>query len=370
DKGKNIQDAHEAIRPTKITRTPESVKKYLSLEEFKIYSLIYNRALASLMSDAVLEDTKIDIDNNGYIFNLNGEIVTYDGFLKVYEEMNIEVSEDEENVTLPNIVEGEKLLKEEIIQDQKFTQPPYRYSEARLIKKMEELGIGRPSTYALTMETLRARTYVNIEKKSLVPTSQGVLTSEQLELFFNSIINVEYTADMETTLDKIAEGEAVWYKELGKFYNEFAPLIEIARDNMVKIYPKMTDEFCPVCGCPLVIRRGPFGEFTACSDYPQCKFIKKAPKKEVVHTNVVCPVCKQGEIVERVSARGRSKGATFYACDCYPKCKTTFSGIPNGEICEVCGGPMINLSDGSTRCGNEKCKTVIALKKALLPNEQ
>ena len=170
-------------------------------------------------------------------------------------------------------------------------------------------------------------------------------------------------------LDDIAVGKLVWYEEIRSFYEMFAPLIEIARDNMVKIYPKMTDEFCPDCGCPLVIRRGPFGEFTACSDYPHCKYIKKAPKKEVVKTGVKCPVCGEGEIVERTSGRGRSKGALFYACDRYPKCRTTYSGIPNGEKCETCGGPMINIENG-TRCGNEKCKTVVALKKALLAKEK
>ena len=369
NKSKNVQDAHEAIRPTSIKRTPESVKKYLSLEEYKIYSLIYNRALASLMSDAVLEDTKVDVVNNDYLFNLTGEITTYDGFLKVYEEMSIEANSPEDVETLPDMEIGDVLGLEKIDKEQKFTLPPYRYSEARLIRKMEELGIGRPSTYALTMETLRARAYVTMEKKAFVPTSQGVLTSDQLELFFSSIINVKYTAKMESALDEIAEGKLVWYNEVRDFYEMFAPLIEIARDNMVKIYPKKTDEFCPECECPLVIRRGPFGEFTACSDYPHCRYIKKTPKPEPVKTGVICPVCGEGEIVERTSGRGRSKGATFYACDRYPKCKTTYSGIPNGEKCEVCNGPMITVGE-MIRCGNEKCKTVIALKKALLEKKE
>ena len=362
-KTKNVQDAHEAIRPTDIRRTPESIKKYLSLEDYKIYSLIYNRALSSLMADAVVEDTKIDINNNGYIFNVNGEITIYDGFLKVYEETSIEASPEEELNILPEMNIGETLIKEDIKMEQKFTLPPYRYTEARLIKKMEELGIGRPSTYALTMETLRLRAYAVMDHRAFVPTEQGILTSEQLDLFFSSIINVEYTAKMENTLDLIAEGKAVWYEEIRKFYDRFVPLIENARDNMVKIYPKKTDEFCPECGCPLVIRRGPFGEFTACSDYPHCKFIKKKPKVEPVRTGVKCPICGEGELVERINVRGRTKGSIFYACDRYPKCKTTFSGIPNGEKCEVCGGFMITMKDGTTRCGNEKCKTVIALKK-------
>ena len=365
-KTKNVQDAHEAIRPTDISRTPESIKEYLSTEDYKIYSLIYNRALASLMADAVVEDTKVEINNNGYIFNVNGEITVYDGFLKVYEETSIDDSTEDDFNLLPDLQIGEELKLDHLDHEQKFTLPPYRYTEARLIRKMEELGIGRPSTYALTMETLRLRAYATMDHKAFVPTSQGTLTSEQLDLFFSDIINVEYTAKMETTLDLIAENKAVWYVEIGKFYDKFAPLVENARDNMVKIYPKMTDEFCPECGCPLVIRRGPYGEFTACSDYPQCKYIKKTPKKEPVSTGVKCPVCGEGELVQRENVKGRTKGAIFYACNRYPKCKTTFSGIPNGEKCDVCGGYMITMSDGSTRCGNEKCKTVVALKKALL----
>lgn len=359
-KGKNVQDAHEAIRPTNLERTPESIKRYLAADEYKLYSLIYNRALASLMADASIENTTIDINNNGYIFNLNGEKTIFDGFLTIYEESNLD---NEEKIDkLPEFNLDEELNCTGVQKEQKFTTPPYRYTEARLIRKMEELGIGRPSTYALTMETLRARGYVTMDKRTFVPTAQGRLTIEQLELFFSDIINVKYTADMENTLDKIAEGQAVWYEELRKFYNVFAPMIENARDNMVKIYPKKTDEFCPVCGLPLIIRRGPFGEFTACSGYPHCKFIKKKEKKEVVSTGVVCPVCGEGEIVERVSARGRSKGQKFYACSRFPQCKTTYSGIPLAEKCEVCGSPMIN-DNGTIRCGNEHCKTNEALHK-------
>lgn len=359
-KGKNVQDAHEAIRPTNIARTPESIKRYLTADEYKLYSLIYNRAIASLMSDANIENTIIDVTNNGYIFNLTGEKVLFDGFLAIYEESNLDNEEKIEK--LPELEINEELKFISLDTEQKFTAPPYRYTEARLIRKMEELGIGRPSTYALIMETLRARGYVSMDKRTFVPTEQGRLTSEQLDLFFKDIINVKYTADMETTLDKIAEGKAVWYEELKTFYDMFAPLIENARDNMVKVYPKILDELCPVCGLPLLIRRGPFGEFTACSGYPHCKYIKKKEPKVVVSTNVVCPVCGLGEIVERVSARGRSKGTKFYACSRYPECKATYSGIPLPEKCEVCGSPMIN-DNGTIRCGNEHCKTNESLNK-------
>lgn len=360
-KGKNVQDAHEAIRPTDITRTPESIKKSLNLEEYKIYSLIYNRALASLMSDQIVEDTKVDIDNQGYLFNLSGVTTIFDGYNTIYEETSI-VDEDEDVDKLPELNVGEKLDFEDIIKEQKFTSPPHRYTEARLIKKMEELGIGRPSTYALTMETLKARAYVSLEKKNFIPTAQGRLTTEQLELFFSSIINIKYTAEMETTLDQIAEGKAIWYEELKKFYDIFAPLIENARDNMVKLYPKLTDEFCPDCGLPLLIRRGPFGEFTACSGYPRCKYIKKTPKKEPVKLGIPCPICEEGEVVERISNRGRSKGTLFYACSLFPTCKATFSGIPTGEKCEICKSPMIKVGE-LIRCNNERCKSNEGLQK-------
>jgi len=354
NKGINVQDAHEAIRPTSIFNTPESLKKYLTSDEFKLYSLIYNRAVASLMSDAIVEDTKIEIEANNYRFQLDGQQIIYDGFLRIYEEASLEDSD--EAIILPEFKEGEILDFQDINSEQKFTNPPHRYTEARLIRKMEELGIGRPSTYAIIMDTLRIRGYVTMDKRTFVPTSQGRLTTEQLELFFSDIINVQYTAKMEEILDEISDGKRVWYEELRKFYDQFVPLIENARDNMVKIYPKQTDEFCPVCGGKLLIRRGPYGEFTACSGYPYCKYIKKAPKKEVVSTGFECLVCHEGEIVERTATRGRSKGKTFYACNRYPKCKTTYSGLPTGEVCPECGQWMISVEEG-VRCGNERCPT-------------
>jgi DNA topoisomerase-1 len=359
-KSLNIQDAHEGIRPTDVTRTPDSIKKYLTVDEYKIYSLIYRRALASLMSDAIIEDTKVDIVNGDYVFSLTGQRTIYDGFLSIYQESSIDA--EEEVKSLPDLQENEEMNLVELLKEQKYTLPPARFTEARLIHKMEELGIGRPSTYAIMMETLKIRSYVTLEKRALTPTEQGILTSDQLQQFFSSIINVQYTAQMETTLDKIAVGEAIWYDELQKFYDAFVPLLENARDNMVKIYPKKTDEFCPVCGLPLFVRRGPFGEFTACSGYPHCKFIKKTPKPAPVSTGVTCPVCKEGEIVERTSNRGRSKGSLFYACSRFPKCRATFSGIPTGEYCEVCKSPMINVN-GEVRCNNLHCKTNAELLK-------
>jgi DNA topoisomerase-1 len=353
-KSKNSQDAHEAIRPTNLEYTPEKVKKYLTTDEYKIYSLIYNRALASLMSDAIIEDTKVNIMANDYLFNLNGEKIIFDGYLAIYEETNIDQEQELEKIPELNI--GDALALEELQTEQKFTNPPMRYTEARLIRKMEELGIGRPSTYAITMETLRLRSYVTMDKRTFIPTEHGILTSDQLQLYFSSIINVEYTAKMEKILDEISVGNLVWYEELRRFYDQFEPLVEHARDNMVKLYPKPTDEICPECGRELVIRRGPFGEFTACSGYPHCKYIKKEPKKEPVSTGVTCPVCGEGEIVERIANRGRNKGKKFYACSRYPKCKTAYSGIPTTQKCPQCDNIMVTLDDGTTICSNPKCK--------------
>ena len=352
-KGQKIQDAHEAIRPTSLERTPEKMKKYLSSDELKIYTIIYQRALSSVMTDAIVEDTLVTASSNNYQFELSGEKVLFDGFQRVYKEM---LEEEVELTGLPEFIIGEKLNVIDVVSEQKFTNPPYRYTEVRLIKKMEDLGIGRPSTYALTMETLRVRSYVTMDKRTFVPSEQGRLTSDQLDIFFKDIINVKYTAEMENTLDSISEGNAVWHEEIRKFYDTFMPLVENARDNMIKIYPKPTDEFCPECGLPLFIRRGPFGEFTACSGYPHCKYIKKKPKPEPVHTGVACPLCQEGELVERINVRGRTKGSLFYACSRFPDCRATYSGLPNGEICPVCNGPMITVNN-EVVCGNEKCKT-------------
>lgn len=324
-KAKNVQDAHEAIRPTTLKYTPEKVKEHLTNDEFKLYSLIYYRALASLMSSAIVEDLKIKIENNGYIFETEGEKIIFDGYLKVYGKYET----DTEKI-LPEFAEGEIIKNPEITPEQKFTSPPQRYTEAKLIRKMEELGIGRPSTYAITMETLKQRYYVKVERKSFVPTEQGILTSEKLDEFFSSVINVKYTAEMEEVLDAISEGEKVWYEELRTFYNNFMPLVEYANEHMEKIYPVYLDEDCPVCGNKLVIRNGRFGRFVACSGFPKCNYIKKEEKEEVV-TDVVCPKCGEGYLVERVASRGRSRGKKFFACNRYPDCKTTFSELPQPQ---------------------------------------
>lgn len=330
-KGKNVQDAHEAIRPSKLSYSPDSIKQYLSTDEYKLYSMIYDRSISSLMSKAKVLDEKVIIDNNNYKFELNGEKILFDGYLKVFNKY-----ESEDTKALPEFIIGEEIKTPTLEKEQKFTNPPLRYSEARLIKKMEELGIGRPSTYAVTMDTLKQRGYVRVEKKTFIPTDQGILTSDKLEEYFNKIINIKYTADMEEALDKISEGEIVWYEELEKFYNDFKPLLDYASENMVRMYPIMTDEICPECGNQLLIRNGRFGEFIACSNFPKCHYTaKKEIPEPPVYTGVKCPNCENGMIVERISKRGRSKGQKFFACDQYPNCKSTYTSldeIPKKEL--------------------------------------
>lgn len=325
-KEKNIQDAHEAIRPSSLKYAPDEIKQYLTTDELKLYSLIYNRTLAALMANAIIEDQKIKINNNNYIFEITGNKIIFDGFLKVYA-----VDDEENGKSLPDFKEGELIKNPSVSSEQKFTSPPQRYTEAKLIKKMEELGIGRPSTYAITMDTLKQRYYVSMDKKTFVPTEQGMLTSEKLDQYFSAVINVKYTASMEQVLDEIATGERVSYEELDRFYKQFMPLVENADQKMEKTYPIYVDEECPLCGKRLVYRNGRYGRFLACSGFPSCRYIKKEEKEETQSTGIKCPNCEKGMIVERISKRGRSKGKKFYACDQYPKCKTTFSELPIDE---------------------------------------
>ena len=341
-KNDNVQDAHEAIRPTSINRTPESVKPYLSNDEFKIYRLIYYRALASLMKEAKVLATTVVLDNNNYQFKATGQVITFDGYLKVYADY-----EESEDKILPSF-EGNKsniVVATDITKEQHFTKPPARYTEAKLIKEMEELGIGRPSTYATIMETLRTRGYTQIEDKKFVPTEIGFEITDKLQEYFSHIINVEYTAKMEENLDEIAEGKIDYKKTLKEFYQDFEPAVEKAFSNMEKKAPEQTGEDCPECGSPLVIRKGKYGEFTACSNYPTCKYIKQEERKIVEICK--CPTC-DGMIVEKKSHRGK----IFYGCNNYPKCKTAYWDKPTGDTCE-CGG-MILEKKGKKYCND--CK--------------
>ncbi len=340
----NVQDAHEAIRPTSIFRTPEKMKEYLSKDEYKLYELIYKRALASIMADAKVNATTVVLRNNDYDFKATGQVLIYDGYLKVYKEF--ESSEDKE---LPLLKENEVLNCEELKKEQHFTQPPARYTEAKLIHEMEELGIGRPSTYATVIDTIKERKYVDLEDKKFIPTEIGIETTDKLQEFFSGIINVEYTANMETDLDKIAENKEDNIKVLQDFYDSFEPLVKKAFGEMEKKKAEETGESCPNCGSPLVIRKGKFGEFTACSNYPTCKYIKKEQKeiKEITK----CPKCG-GTIVEKTSKRGK----IFYGCNNYPTCKVATWDIPTGETCPNCNELLVykNNKVVCSSCNYEK----------------
>ena len=344
-KTENVQDAHEAIRPTSIKRTPESVKEYLTKDEYKVYSIIYARALASLMSDAKTLATTAILDNNGYEFKVTGSILTFDGYLKVYKDFS-----KTDDVILPDFDKFNGVVSTKDIEtEQKFTKPVSRYTEATLIQEMEELGIGRPSTYAKTMETLKMRDYVKIEDKKFVPTEIGIETTDKLQEYFSNIINVEYTANMETDLDLIAEENKDNIKILKDFYNEFEPLVESAFTKMEKASPKETGETCPNCGSALVVRKGKFGEFVACSNYPECKYIKKEEKVKTVICK--CPKC-DGDIVEKKTRRGK----IFYGCDKYPKCDVALWDKPTGDTCPECGSLLVEKKDEikCSSCNYEK----------------
>ena len=337
----NVQDAHEAIRPTSINRTPESVKPFLTNDEYKLYRMIYYRALASLMKNAKTENTTVIFDNNNYQFKTTGQIIVFDGYLKVYKDY-----EEIKDTELPpfDTYQSNIVVAESIEKEQHFTNPPARYTEAKLIKEMEELGIGRPSTYATTVDILKKREYVNLVEKKFVPTETGFEITDKLQQCFSHLINVKYTANMESDLDKIAEGNVNWVETLRNFYNEFEPAVKNAFTEMPKKEAEKTGEDCPECGSPLVIRKGKYGEFTACSNYPTCKFIKSEPREVLEICD--CPNCGS-KIVEKKSKRGK----VFYGCSNYPKCKTAYWDKPIGEKCPECG-EMLTDKKGTTKCSS------------------
>ncbi|MDX9692102.1 MAG: type I DNA topoisomerase [Acholeplasmataceae bacterium] len=265
----NAQDAHEAIRPTSLARTPESMESYLSKDEFKLYKRIYQRAVASLMAPAIYDITKVTLVANSHAYEVSGSIERFAGHQKMFSETK------NKDKILPHLEMNQQLNAKDVISIEKVTTPKTRYSEATLIKEMESLGIGRPSTYAQIIQTLKQRDYVDLTDKRFIPTKQGRLTAEQLDLFFSKIIDVEYTSKMEHVLDEIADGKQQGLHLVSKFYNSFVPLVEIAQKEMKKIAPTETGEICPNCGKPLVLRTSKYGEFTACSGFPSCKYVKK-----------------------------------------------------------------------------------------------
>ncbi len=341
-RSENVQDAHEGIRPTSINRTPESVKPYLSSDEYKLYRLIYIRALASLMKDAKTLATTVILENNGYTFKATGSVLVFDGYLKVYHEY-----EDSEDVILPDFknYKSDVIVADKIDKIQHFTKPAPRYTESSLIKEMESLGIGRPSTYATIIATIKDRGYVILKDKKFEPTEIGEETTDKLQEFFSDIVNVKYTAEMEHDLDEIAEDKMDNIKLLHEFYDKFEPLVEKAFKEMEKKAPEATGEICPECGGNLVIRKGKYGEFVACNNYPTCKYIKKEQKE--VKEICKCPKCDKGMIVERIT----KKGKIFYGCNNYPKCNYALWYKPTGDICPKCGELIVD-KNGNKICLN------------------
>lgn len=340
-KQETAQDAHEAIRVSNILRTPTSIKPYLTSDEFKLYELIYIRTLSSLMSSSQFNATSVVIENNGVEFSATGQSLVFDGYLKIYQKY--EKNSDE---MLPHLEENEKLDSVEIVKSQHFTEPPLRYSEARLIKELEEKGIGRPSTYAFIVDTLQARDYVELKKSSdnsktkvFFPSEKGLLTNQKLQEFFSSIINVEYTANLENQLDEIANGEVDYVDELKKFYNDFIPLVDKAYENMEKKELELVGEKCPKCENELVYREGKFGKFISCSTYPNCDYTRNEQEEEEI--GEPCPECG-GKLLNKKGRYGN-----FVGCSNYPTCtyirsdKVKKEVIKSGKLCPECGKELL-----------------------------
>ncbi|MBO1263688.1 type I DNA topoisomerase [Proteiniclasticum sp. SCR006] len=355
---KNAQDAHEAIRPTVIELTPEKVKDSVKAEEYKLYKLIWERFIASQMESCKLNTISLEVLNGDYKFRASGSSVAFDGFMKLYDYKN---EDEEENTSIPELEENEKLKSKEIHLNQHFTQPPARYTEASFVKTLEELGIGRPSTYAPTISTLLNRLYVEREKKSLMPTDLGKIVNDIMAEYFKDIVDVEFTADMESRLDLIEEGKETWKEVVGSFYNPLKKDIDIAESKVSKITieDEVTDEICEKCGSHFVIKNGRFGKFLACSGYPECKNTKAIVEK----LDVKCPTCHEGDVIQRKSRKGKK----FYGCSRYPECKYVSWYEPVKTPCPECGSLMYrrySKKDGSyLLCSNEDCGHKIIEKK-------
>ena len=349
-KSKGAQEAHEAIRPTSVKRTPEMMKQYLTADEYKLYNAIWNRFVASQMSDAVYDTVTIDIQANNYMFRTTGSTLKFDGFMKVYSIQDEETKEPK----LPILEQNDDLNLIKIVPEQHFTEPPARYNEASLIKTLEEYGIGRPSTYAPTIKTILDRMYVRLDNKKFYPTDLGIVVNKFLKENFKDVINYEFTADIEEEFDDIAENKLKWQDVLKKFYTPFeSHLTKAEGATRQKIAPKATNEVCPKCGKPMVIRESRRGPFMACSGYPECKTTFSVDKdgnkvsNEPQQTEEKCPKCG-GAMLKKMGFRG-----PYLACEHYPECKTTYSLDKNGNKvvkpepektdikCEKCGSPML-----------------------------
>jgi DNA topoisomerase-1 len=364
-KGNAAQDAHEAIRPTSVEHRPEDVSKHLTPDQAKLYKLIWQRFVASQMSPAVFDVMTVEITARNYTFRATGSTVKFDGFLRVYQEGKDDPNkiDDEERQPLPSLTEAEKLQLIALVPKQHFTEPPPRYTEATLVKALEEKGIGRPSTYAAIISTIIDRKYVELTEKKFRPTELGEAVNDLLVKHFPEIMDVEFTAEMEGKLDHVAEGTQDWVKMMRDFWEPFSLTVNKATEEAekVKIEPKLAGMDCPNCGKPMVIRSSRFGEFIGCSDYPECKTIVRP---EAAKVDVPCPKCG-GEIAQKRSR----KGTIFYGCNNYPKCDFVAWGKPIGRDCPKCSSPLVeNTFRGGRvigiKCHNADCDYKESLKEA------
>jgi DNA topoisomerase I len=333
-KKQNAQDAHEAIRPTSTLRTPTELKQYLSRDQLRLYKLIWERFLASQMASAIMDTMAVDLENNGVIFRANGSKIKFPGFMKVYVEGNDDQDEEKDRI-LPPLQEGEKLIIKDFEENQHFTQPPPRYTEARLVKTLEELGIGRPSTYAPTLDTIQKRGYVALDNKRFIPTELGEIVVTLVTEFFPEIIDVDFTVKMENSLDEIEEGKIQWVNIINDFYQGFEKRLEKAEKEMeeIEIKDEPAGEDCEQCGHEMVYKMGRYGKFMACSNFPECRHTKAIVKD----IGVECPNCEKGRIIERKSKKRR----IFYGCDQYPACEFISWDKPIARNCPKCESLLV-----------------------------
>ncbi|HWL13146.1 MAG TPA: DNA topoisomerase, partial [Ureibacillus sp.] len=355
-KSANAQDAHEAIRPTSTMRTPEELKAVLSRDQLRLYRLIWERFIASQMAPAVLDTVTVDLLNGDVQFRANGSHVKFPGFMKLYIEGTDDQTEETTKL-LPEMEVGDTVQSLEIEPKQHFTQPPPRFTEARLVKELEERGIGRPSTYAPTLDVIQRRGYVQLDAKRFVPTELGEIVHQATLEFFPEIINIEFTAQMEQDLDAIEEGARRWVEVIDAFYKDFEPRVKYADDAMEKIEIKdePAGEDCEKCGSPMVYKLGRYGKFMACSNFPDCRNTKAIMKP----IDVKCPSCETGEIVERKSKTKR----LFYGCNTYPECDFVSWDKPISRPCPKCSALLVEkkikkgIQIQCTKCDYEEAPT-------------
>ncbi|MBT2683045.1 type I DNA topoisomerase [Bacillus sp. ISL-37] len=333
-KQSNAQDAHEAIRPTSTLKVPETIKEFLSRDQYRLYKLIWERFVASQMASAIMDTMSVDLKNGEVTFRATGSKVKFPGFMKVYVEGSDDQVEEKDKF-LPDLKQGDEVTKKDIEPKQHFTQPPPRYTEARLVRTLEEMGIGRPSTYAPTLDTIQKRGYVSLDNKRFVPTELGEVIHELMLEFFPEILDLEFTAKMEQNLDNVEDGKINWVKVIDEFYRDFEKNLEVAEKEMqeIEIKDEPAGEDCDQCGSPMVFKMGRYGKFMACSNFPDCRNTK-AIVKEI---GVKCPKCEEGNIIERKSKKRR----IFYGCDRFPECDFLSWDKPLARKCPKCENMLV-----------------------------